>query len=49
MTEKARDEPGGGAAPQGSDQAFASPPDLSELSLQITDIAEKSRHLVTES
>jgi len=48
MTEKNRGKPGGGAAPHGKDQANNLPADLSELSQQITDIAEKSRHLVAE-
>ena len=48
MTEKSRDELGGDAAPRGKDQGANPPPDLSELSQQMTDIAEKSRHLVTE-
>ena len=48
MTEKSRDKLGGDAALRGKDQAANPPPDLSELSQQMTDIAEKSRHLVTE-
>jgi polyhydroxyalkanoate synthase subunit PhaC len=48
MSEKSRDKPGGGAAPQGKDQAPNPPPDPSELSQQITDIAERSRHLLAE-
>jgi polyhydroxyalkanoate synthase subunit PhaC len=47
-TERARGKPGRADAPQGKDQAVDPPPDLSELSQQITDIAEKSRHLVAE-
>ena len=48
MAEKNRGEPGGEAALHRKDQANNLPPDLSELSQQISDIAEKSRHLVTE-
>ena len=48
MTEKSRNKPGGGAAPQGKYQAANPPPDLSELSQEVTDIAERSRHLVAE-
>jgi polyhydroxyalkanoate synthase len=48
MAEKNRGEPGGEAAPHRKDQANNLPPDLSELSQQISDIAEKSRHLVAE-
>src|SRR6516162_3963962 len=43
MTEKNHDKPEGGAAPHRQDQ-----PELSEVSQQITDIAEKSRHIVAE-
>jgi polyhydroxyalkanoate synthase subunit PhaC len=48
MTEKRRDKPGGGAASQGKDQEVNPPPDLSELSQQMTRIAEKSQRLVAE-
>jgi polyhydroxyalkanoate synthase subunit PhaC len=48
MSEKSRDKPGGGAAPEGKDQTANTPPDLSELSQQMTKIAEKSQHLVAE-
>ena len=48
MPERNRSEPGGEAAPHREDQASNLPPDLSELSQQISDIAEKSRHLVAE-
>ena len=48
MPERNRSEPGGEAAPHREDQAGNLPPDLSELSQQISDIAEKSRHLVAE-
>jgi polyhydroxyalkanoate synthase len=48
MTERSRDKPGEGAAPHEKDQATNTPPDLPELSQQMTDIAEKSRHLVAE-
>jgi polyhydroxyalkanoate synthase subunit PhaC len=48
MAEKNRGEPGGEAAPHRKDQANNLPPDLSELSQQISGIAEKSRHLVAE-
>jgi len=48
MAEKNRDEPEEEAAPHRKDQANNLPPDLSELSQQVSDIAEKSRLLVTE-
>ena len=48
MSEKSRDKPGGGAAPEGKDHTANTPPDLSELSQQMTKIAEKSQHLVAE-
>jgi len=53
MTEKKRDKPIGGAAPHGKEphgkaKANNVPPDFSELSEQLTDIAEKSRHIVAE-
>ena len=48
MAEKNRGESGGQAAPHRKDQANNLPPDLSELSQQISGIAEKSRHLVAE-
>jgi polyhydroxyalkanoate synthase len=48
MAEKKRGKPAGGAAPHRNDQANNSPPDLSELSQQMSNIAEKSRHLVAE-
>src|SRR5262249_38976351 len=48
MTGNNRNKPGGSAAPQEKDQGANPPLDLSELSRQITDIAERSRHLVAE-
>jgi polyhydroxyalkanoate synthase subunit PhaC len=48
MTEKRREKPSRGPATQGKHQAANPPPDLSELSQKITDIAERSRHLVAE-
>ena len=48
MTERSRDKPGEGTAPHEKDRATNTPPDLPELSQQMTDIAEKSRHLVAE-
>jgi polyhydroxyalkanoate synthase len=48
MTEKNRGEPGEGDAPHRHDQSGNVPPEFSELSQKITDIAEKSRHLVAE-
>jgi hypothetical protein len=44
MTGKSREKPGVETAPQAKDQS----PDLTELSEQISDIAERSRHLVAE-
>ncbi len=43
MTEKSRK-----TAPQGKDQAPGPSPDLAELSQQMSDIAERSQHLVAE-
>jgi poly[(R)-3-hydroxyalkanoate] polymerase subunit PhaC len=48
MAGKKQGEPGGEAAPHRKDQANDLAPDLSELSHQISDIAERSRHLVAE-
>jgi polyhydroxyalkanoate synthase len=48
MTKRSRDKSGEGAAPHEKDQATNTPSDLPELSQQMTDIAEKSRHLVAE-
>jgi polyhydroxyalkanoate synthase subunit PhaC len=48
MTDKSRKKPGGKTAPQGKDQATGPSPDLAELSQQMTDIAERSQHLVAE-
>jgi len=48
MTEKNRRESGKGDAPHRHDQSGNVPPEFSELSQKITDIAEKSRHLVAE-
>src|SRR5437016_7337813 len=44
MTDKSREKRGAETAPQGEDQS----PDLAELSEQMSDIAERSRHLVAE-
>ena len=44
MTDRGREKRGVETAPQGKDQS----PDLTELSDQISDIAERSRHLVAE-
>ena len=48
MTDKNRGKPGGASEPHRKDQPDDLPPDLSELSQQITNIAEKSQHLVAE-
>jgi polyhydroxyalkanoate synthase len=48
MTEKNGGDLGAGAAPGRKNQGNDPPPELSELSQQITSIAEKSRHLVAE-
>jgi len=44
MTDKTRDKRGAETEPHGKDQS----PDLTELSEQMSDIAERSRHLVAE-
>jgi polyhydroxyalkanoate synthase subunit PhaC len=49
MTQKSRGKPGGGNAPHGRGRTTgAPPPDLAELSQQMSDIAERSRDLVAE-
>src|SRR6266436_4965010 len=48
MTDKSRDKRGAETAPQGKDQSPGPSPDLTELSEQMSDIAERSRHLVAE-
>jgi polyhydroxyalkanoate synthase len=48
MARKSRRKPAEGTATRGRDQTTNPPPDLAELSQQMTDIAEKSRDLVFE-
>ena len=48
MTNKSRDGQGAKTAPQGKDQPAPPAADLAELSEQMGDIAERSRHLVAE-
>ncbi len=48
MTDKSRDKRGAETAPQGKDQSPGPSPDLTELKEQMSDIAERSRHLVAE-
>jgi polyhydroxyalkanoate synthase len=48
MTGKSRDKPDAETAPQGKDQSPGPSPDLTELSEQMSDVAERSRHLVAE-
>ena len=48
MKEKRRGMPGGGSMPHGGERTSSPTPDLAELSKQMTDVAEKSRHLVAE-
>src|SRR6266481_1023269 len=48
MTGKNREKGGVDTAPQGRDQSPGPSPDLTELSEQMSDIAERSRHLVAE-
>jgi polyhydroxyalkanoate synthase len=48
MMDRGRDKRGTKTAPQGKDQPAGPAPDLAELSEQMSDIAERSRHLVAE-
>jgi polyhydroxyalkanoate synthase len=48
MTDKSREKRGMETAPQGADQSPGPSPDLPELSEQMSDIAERSRHLIAE-
>jgi poly[(R)-3-hydroxyalkanoate] polymerase subunit PhaC len=48
MTDKRRGKRSGQTTPQAKDQATGPSPNLAELSEQMTDIAERSQHLVAE-
>src|SRR6267142_1896145 len=48
MTDKSREKRDVETAPQGKDQSPGPSPDLTELKEQMSDIAERSRHLVAE-